>query len=171
MKPLLILCLGNEVLCDDTFGPTVAEKLLADDGLGDSVEVIFAALAGFRLLDLMQGKRRVLVVDSIRTEPSHPGELHFFPLGDMTPSTNLVASHQLNLPTALELGRRLGYEMPAEVDVLAVEVADIETLSEEMTPAVAASVAPAIDRIKAWVVRQSMEIDHEENRKRTDTVT
>ena len=151
IKPILVLCLGNEVLTDDAFGPVVARRLGTMLDPCDRVEVIFAPVAGFSLLDLMHRRERVLVVDSIQTGNARAGTLHFFEMGQLTPSRNLTCSHQMSLPTALELGRKMGYEMPKQIDVLAVEVADVTTLGEMMTQVVEAAVEPALVEIETWV--------------------
>ena len=159
MKDILVLCLGNEILSDDAFGPVVRERLLDRYDFGPSVEIIFAPLAGFALLDLLQGRRRVLIVDSIITDDARPGRLRYFEMGDFTPSRNLTISHQISLPTALELGRRLGYDLPSRIDVLAVEVDDVYTLSEQMTPAVAAAVDGAVLRAYEWILSHGRQPD------------
>lgn len=152
MKPILILCLGNEVLSDDAFGPTIAATMIAQRPEDERVDVVFAPVAGFSLLDLLNGREKALVIDSIVTGQAPAGTLHYFPLGNLTPSRNLTTSHQMSLPTAMELGRRMGYQMPERLDVLAVEVADITTLNEEMTDPVKAAIVPAMDRIDEWLV-------------------
>jgi hydrogenase maturation protease len=166
LKSTLILCLGNEVLSDDAFGPTIAQKLEIEPLLRDDVEVIFAPVAGFALLDLLQHRDRVLVIDSITTETGVPGALHFFPMGQLTPSRNLTTSHQMSLPTAIELGRRMGYEMPAQIDVLAVEIQDATTLCESMTPRVESAIEPAITQVKHWLASHTQE-DYHVDRKPT----
>lgn len=151
MKPLLILCLGNEILTDDALGPTVAKRLgprFVSDG---DVEVLFAPLAGFNLLDFLNHRHHVLIVDSIVTGKVPPGSISMFPGGHLTPSNGLINSHQINLPTALKLGRELGYTMPADIDILAVEALDVTTLSEQLTGEVAASVEQVVTRIIDWV--------------------
>jgi len=157
LKPILILCLGNEVLRDDCFGPEVARRLSGRGNLGEGVEVIYAAVAGFALLDLLHDRKRVLVVDTIQTGKAPPGTLHYFEAGLLAPSEHLINSHQMSLPTALELGRQLQIAMPHSVDVLAVEVKDVNTLSEEMTPEVAAAVEHAIELVGRWIVQDKME--------------
>lgn len=152
MRETLVLCLGNEILSDDAFGPVVKERLEDRFNFGPSVEILFAPLAGFALLDLLQGRSNVLIIDSIATGRSPAGRLHFFEMGDFTPSRNLTISHQISLPTALELGRRLGYELPQQIDVLAVEIEDVLTLSERMTPAVAAAVDGAVLKARDWIL-------------------
>jgi hydrogenase maturation protease len=161
LKPRLILCLGNEIVSDDRFGYEIAKRLLEQGDLPDDVEVQFAAVAGFHLLQLLVDRRKVLIVDTIRTEQVAAGTLHSFPAGVFTPSKHLTTSHQISLPTALELGRQLELEMPSLVDVLAVEAADLETLSEQMTPPVQAAVGDALGFIKEWIIQDKMEENHD----------
>jgi len=151
LKPVLILCLGNEVLSDDGFGAEVARRLIEAGGLGEEIEALFAPLAGFNLLDLLQARRRVLIVDTICTGKAPPGTLHLFSADILVPSRNLTTSHQISLPTALELGRRMGMLMPERIDVLAVEAEDVTTLSETMTPRVSQAVSEAVDQIRIWI--------------------
>ena len=158
--PTLILCLGNEVLSDDGFGPVVASRLRELGVEDDNTEVIFASLAGFVLIDLLKCRDRVLVVDSIFTGKHPAGTLYKFPAGVMTPSRNLTTSHQISLPTAIEFGKKLGCTMPKQIDVLAVEVEDIETLQEELTPAVAAAVEGAVSTIQDWLVAELKETEN-----------
>lgn len=150
-KPFLILCLGNEILSDDSFGFKVSNILNKYDDIGGNIEVAFAPLAGFNLLDLLKDRAAVLIVDTIITSNAKPGTIHYFPMGHFTPSKHLTCSHQVSLPTALEFGRLMGMALPQNIDVLAIEAQDTETLSEEMTENVSASLEPAIETIKNWI--------------------
>ena len=158
MKPL-ILCLGNEIISDDRFGAEIAELLQGCSAVTDKADIEFAALAGFGLLDLMSGRSQVLIVDTIRMG-ADPGTLHLFNSDRFVPSKNLTTSHQISLPTALELGKQLGYRMPMTVDVLAVEALDLETLNETLTPPVAAAIQPALDLVEKWVCKHQEESTH-----------
>lgn len=151
MKPILVLCLGNEVLSDDSFGPTIAGILNKRYDFGERVEVIFAPLAGFSLLDLLRDRQSVLIVDTIITGKAKPGTIHFFPVGQLTPSYNLTNSHQISLPTAIKLGQELGITMPEDINVLSIEAQDVETLGEEPTAPVKGAIDKAIGLIKDWV--------------------
>jgi len=157
LKPLLILCLGNEIISDDGFGPEVARRLMVNDYFSEQVEVIFAPVAGFKLLDLLTGRKKVLIVDTIRTGDAPPGTLNNFSAGAFTPSYHLTTSHQINLPTVLELGRILGVDMPEVVDVVTVEAEDLETLSEELSPSVHQAVDGAISLIEEWISQNTVE--------------
>ena len=150
LKPL-VLCLGNEIVSDDGFGPEVARRVHEDATLKELVDVVSVALAGFYLLDLLQGRSRVLIVDALAGSSfGAPGTLHFFPADTMVPSHNLVGSHQLSLPVALELGRELGYRMPKTIDVLGCVAENLLDLKEVLTPEVEKAVGPAADVVYSW---------------------
>jgi hydrogenase maturation protease len=151
LKPLLVLCLGNDILSDDSFGPAVAKRLESNGLNYGHVEVVFAPTAGFGLLDLLKDRRSVLIVDAIVTGRAVPGTVHFFEAGALTPSYNLINSHQINLPTALELGKQLQMAMPSDIQVVAVEAQDVETIGEQMTPPVAGAVETAVTAVRNWV--------------------
>lgn len=156
MKPLLVLCLGNDIITDDAFGSVVAKRLSRND-FGAFVEVIFASTAGFGLLDLLKDREAVLIVDAIITGKAEPGTVHFFPAGILTPSYNLINSHQINLPTALELGKQLGMAMPSDIQVVAVEAQDVETIGEQMTPPVEGAVDTVLTAVKDWIESKMIE--------------
>ncbi len=156
-KPLLVLCLGNEIISDDGFGPEIARQLAQHCDLKEQTDIIFAPVAGFHLIDLLADREKVLIIDTIRTGKVAPGMLHSFPAGQLTPSNNLTISHQISLPVALELGRNFGAKMPYVLDLIAVEAEDLETIKEELTPPVRAAVSDAIELVKDWVSRNAME--------------
>jgi hydrogenase maturation protease len=150
-KQVLILCLGNEVISDDGFGAVMAGILMGDPQVTSVAEVRFEPVAGFVLIDLLEGRGRVLIIDTIQTGHATPGTLHRFSSDVFVPARHLTSSHQISLPTAIELGRKLGLAMPDKIDILAVEAADLVTLSEELTPAIACSVEPAVAAVKNWI--------------------
>lgn len=156
MKPLLVLCLGNDILTDDALGSVVAKRLSRND-IDASVEVVFAPTAGFGLLDFLKDRRAVLIVDAIITGKAEPGTVHFFSAGVLTPSYNLINSHQINLPTALKLGKQLGMAMPSDIQVVAVEAQDVETIGEQMTPPVEKAVETVLTAVENWVASKITE--------------
>lgn len=150
-KSDLVLCLGNEILSDDAVGFYIADELLSCGEQYSTTEILFAPLAGFALIDLLKNRERVLVVDSILTGLFPPGTLQFHAVDHFTPSRNLTCSHQINLPTAVELGRKLGCDMPKHIDVLTIELKDAWTLCEELTPEVNDAIPNAVRKIKLWI--------------------
>ena len=161
MKPILVLCLGNDILSDDAIGPTVANRFKTVYTEIKEVEVLFAPVAGFNLLDLLHNRESVLIVDSIITGKVDTGTIHFFAADNLTPSNGLINSHQINLPTALQLGKILGYSMPNKIDILAIEVKNITTISEQLTPKVAKAVDKVIERITFWINTSKKELAYD----------
>lgn len=153
MNDRLILCLGNEILSDDGFGYVVAQHLKQTD-IPLEVDIETASVAGFALLDLLKDRREVLVIDAIQTSCAIPGTIHEFRADSLAPTINLVGSHQINLPTALELGRMCGMTMPDRIDIIAVEAADIHTIHEGLTPAIAKVVPEVQYRARRWITGQ-----------------
>ncbi len=155
LKIPLILCLGNEILSDDGFGAEVARLLAQDVSVTEAADVIFAPLAGFALLDLLVGRPRALIVDTIRTGTAKPGTLHRFPAAELAVTNHLTTSHQLSLPAAMELGRRLKWNIPDDIEVLAVEAQELERFEERLSEPVQAAVSEAVRIVKDWTSQKT----------------
>ena len=138
----LLLGLGNTLLCDDAVGIHVV-RYIAAGGAVPGVDIKEAEVAGFALLDLLEGYGRAIVVDAVRIRDSHPGEVVILDRIGLGPSLHLVAAHQIDLPAALELGRQLGRPVPGSVTIVGVQVEDDRTCSETCTPAVQAAIPEA----------------------------
>ncbi len=147
----LVLGLGNDLVADDGFGPAVARACRSRFERRTDVEVEEAAVAGLRLLDMLSGYRRALILDVVQTRRVPAGTLLDLPPGDSAGAWTLGGSHQCDLPTALALGRKLGFELPQEIAVLVAEAEDLSTIREELTPAVAAAVPRATDLVVDWI--------------------
>jgi len=129
-------------LTDDGIG-IHAVRLVRDAAAQAGIEVREAEVAGFALLDVLDGFDAVVVIDAIRIPDTSPGEVVVVDAEKMPPSLHLVAGHQVDLPTALALGREAGAHMPHEARVVGVQIEDDRTFGTEPTPAVAAAAEPA----------------------------
>jgi len=140
---ILVLGLGNPILTDDAVGITVAEEVRRRLEREDVV-VDQASVGGLRLLELILGYDKVILLDAIRTEVGQPGQIHRLSPEQFRGNLRAASPHDVTLTTALELGQRLGKDIPKEIVILAVEAADTETFGEELTPAVAAAVPEVV---------------------------
>lgn len=131
----LVLGLGNPILSDDSVGFRVAQALM---GRFDEkkVSVMESDLAGFSLLDLLLGYDKVIIIDSIQTEGGKVGQIYRLSPQDFATTRHAASPHDVNLITALELGKRLNLEMPKKITIFAIEVEDVTTFSEKCTPKV-----------------------------------
>ncbi len=130
MMKTVILGFGNPILTDDAVGIKIAQKLKEEN---PELEVIETSEAGIALLDLVTGYDKLIIIDSIKNERGKPGELYKFELENLKPAMDLSSSHGIDVATAFELGRELGYKMPKFVSIYAVEIKDNTTFGEKCT--------------------------------------
>jgi hydrogenase maturation protease len=126
----LVLGLGNPILSDDAVGLRIAQGLKQETPAQD---VIGTSEAGLALLDYAVGYDRLVIIDSIMTKAGKPGELYRLELEDLKPGISLSSSHGVDIATAFTLGERLGYPMPRQVTIYAVEITDNTTFAEKCT--------------------------------------
>jgi hydrogenase maturation protease len=142
----LVLGLGNPILSDDGIGCHVAlalkEKLKEPD-----IDVMEASIAGLDFLDLLARYDRAIIIDAIQTGEGTPGQIYRFEPDMLANTSHAASTHDVNLATALDLGKRLGLALPQKIDVLAIEVADTDRFSEECTPEVAAVIPDCIEMV------------------------
>lgn len=139
---ILILCLGNAIRSDDAVALRTADLLERDPPPGAVVRR--SAVSGLYLVDEMEGFERVVVVDAVRTGEHAPGTVHSFRLEDLRAPEG-PSPHSIGLPSALARARAAGVPVPAFIHVVAVEVADLETVGERLTPAVERAVPAAAE--------------------------
>ncbi|MDR5695180.1 MAG: hydrogenase maturation protease [Armatimonadota bacterium] len=136
-----VVCLGNDLLADDAFGPTVGEKL--QKSLPDDVEVITTSASGFSLLEEILGITHLLVVDTVLTGRDPPGTI-FLWRDEEVQIIPGSSPHYVGLFEALELGRKLCLRVPDEVVILAIEAADCTTVGGPMHSDVQAAIPVAV---------------------------
>ncbi len=142
----LVLGLGNPICADDGVGIRVAEAVKVRVHRPD-VEVAETSAAGLGLLDLMSGYQRMIIIDAIQTRNGKPGNIYRLGLEDLPAPLHCSTIHDVDLTTALELGRRLNMTVPREVVIYAVEVSDVTTFREGCTPEVERAIPQASDMV------------------------
>ncbi len=129
----IVLGIGNPVLRDDGVGIKVARRIKE---AAPDVEVVETAEAGLTLLDYAPDHDRLIIIDSIKAgsggaSESEAGEVCKIDFTSLDPAMDFTSFHGVDIVTAFELGRRLGYKMPERVSVYAVTVKDNLTFDEE----------------------------------------
>jgi hydrogenase maturation protease len=149
---ILVLGLGNDILGDDAVGLVAARRLRST--LPAAVDVLEQAGASLDLLDILEPYDRVLILDSILTGQHPAGTILEF---DRTDFQEVLgpSPHYAGLPEVLRLAEALGIPFPAEIRILACEVADpyqiragiSNTVQEALVP----FVARALDTVRPWL--------------------
>jgi hydrogenase maturation protease len=131
----LVLGLGNPILSDDSVGIKIAQEL---QGSIHELGVIVAesSSSGLSLLELLIDYDRVIIVDAIQTEEGKAGCIYHLGLSGLTESRHVTSCHGINLAMAIRLGKQLGLKLPQQIDIFAIEAADVNTFNEELTPEV-----------------------------------
>jgi hydrogenase maturation protease len=140
----LVLGMGNTILTDDGVGIEIARKLKERK---PELEVVETSEAGLALLDFIVGYDKLIIVDSVKTENGKPGELYKIEMGALKSTSHLTSLHGVDIATAFELGQRLGYHMPQQVSIYAVEVKDNTSFGEECTEEVGGKISLISEQI------------------------
>lgn len=149
----LVVGLGNPILTDDGVGIHVVRRL-AGQWSGDGVEFAEASVGGLRLLELIAGCDRLVLVDAIQTPAGTPGQIHRLAAGDLRSSLHAGSTHDFTFRGALAWGRQVGLTLPVDdaITIIAVEAEDVLTFGEALTPAVTAAVPRAVAMTLAELV-------------------
>ena len=147
--------MGNTILCDDGVGIYVVQEA-ARRCQRDDVDFTDASVGGMRLLDVMTGYDRIIMVDAIKTADGSPGDIRRLHPGDL-PTLHSGSTHDLSLIGALALGRGMGMKLPADGDfvIIAVEVEEVWTFGEECTLAVTEAIPRAVEAVLAELAGKS----------------
>ena len=142
----LVLGLGNPILSDDGVGIQVAREV-ANQLNSPQVTVAETSGAGLSLLDSIVGYDKVIIIDAIQTREGHSGQIYRIGPEDFSLTKHFSSPHQINLATALELGKMLDLAMPPTITIFAVEAKDITSFSEKCTPEVEQAIPEVVKMV------------------------
>jgi len=127
MSRVLIIGLGNVLMGDDAFGPSVVEALNAAFQFPPGVTVLDGGTPGLNLMPLMMDYEVLIVIDTVKSKGG-AGEIRLYRKADLSPAARSPRQgpHEPGLDevlTALDLAGR----GPAEVLLVGVIPESVET--------------------------------------------
>ena len=139
---------------DDSIGLRVAQELRGQFDGNPDIEVSEDYWGGLRLMERMIGFDRVIIIDAILAD-SEPGTIHLLSPDDI-PTQRSASAHDVNLPTALEFGRRAGAQLPpaSEITLIGIEAADVQTFDESLTPELECALPHAVEAVLSAMKRK-----------------
>jgi hydrogenase maturation protease len=145
MKPVLILGLGNLLQCDDGVGCRVAQEL-EQRALPDNVQVIDGGTPGVGLLNLLEGRQRVIIIDAAEMG-LQPGNFKRFDAEDalLTGSAQRISLHRTGIADALALAHELKIELP-KITFFGVQPARVDW-QDGLSPQVQSAMPRVIEAI------------------------
>jgi hydrogenase maturation protease len=145
----LVIGLGNSLRGDDGVGVRVAQ-ILAAQALPDDVEVVDGGTQGLGIVNLMEGRQRVILVDAADVGIDS-GEFVRFTLDEarLLGDDRHLSVHAAGLRDALLLAQALEV-LPDEVVIFGVQPANLEwdsTLSPQVEAALPSLVAAVLAEV------------------------
>ncbi len=152
----LVLGLGNPILTDDGAGIHVL-RAVAARWSGDGLDFQEASVGGLRLLEVIAGYDRLILVDAIQTPDGAPGQIHRLTPDDLRASLHAGSTHDLSFQDALAWGRRMGMALPPSerISIIAIEAEDVLTFGETLTSGVARALPRAVSVVFAEIGRDA----------------
>jgi hydrogenase maturation protease len=143
----VVVGLGNDIAADDGVGIATARRLETLIGGRTDVDVVALPWAGFALLDVLKGRRRAAIIDCLVTGERPPGTIVHIDESDLAGSVRLNSFHDISYPTAMALGREMGWKMPKTIAIWGIEAEIADVFSESLSPQVAAAVEQVVDEV------------------------
>jgi hydrogenase maturation protease len=154
MPPVLVLGVGNILLKDEGVGVHVVQTIEAQVAAGDlalpeGVEVCDGGTLGMDLLDLIEDRRKVIVIDAVEVDAA-PATVLRFTAEDLARREAVDLSlHQLGLFEMLAMARYLS-RAPDVVVIFGIVPKDMSP-GLELSAEVAAVVPEVIQRVLAEI--------------------
>lgn len=150
MKRIVVIGLGNVLLTDEGVGVHVVNRIEALHGEFPDVEFVDAGAAGMKLLHIIPGRQKAILVDcALMDEP--PGTLRRF-LPDQVRSIKALAGlsmHEGDLLSIIRLCGELG-DIPEEVVILGIEP-DIVEPGQEVSDCLAERMDEYVAAVRAEI--------------------
>jgi hydrogenase maturation protease len=143
----VVLGIGNPIIGDDGVAFHVIEALQADPPPGD-VTLTSADVSGLAILDLITGFDEVVIVDAIQTRNGIPGDIYRLGLEDFRVTKHTISPHDVDLPTALDIGKILKISLPTKISLVGIEIPDAYEFSTTLSHSVSDAVPRAVLMVK-----------------------
>jgi hydrogenase maturation protease len=149
----IVVGLGNPVLGDDGVGWRVADEVEAALGVAreagrtvPAVRVERLGVGGLTLMETISGYDTAILIDAAQFPGRPVGEVDSGPFSNLGGSGagHLDSAHDVSLDSALELGRRLGADLPDRIDTVTIQIEAKDEFVEGLSPAVEAAVPEAV---------------------------
>ncbi len=150
-NPILVIALGNDIMGDDAAGLEAARKL--EKNIGGGIDVFEISSAGFRLLDVMEGYEKVLLLDSVQSRSGRIGEIRELDKKELMGKYS-GSPHYTGLPEIIELASRLDISFPKELKALVIEINNESIIREGLSPVIEEKIplfaSKAHDILRNW---------------------
>jgi hydrogenase maturation protease len=143
-RKILILGIGNVLLKDEGIGVRVAEKMM-QMSLPSHVEVLDGGVKGLDLLYFIDGREKVIVVDTVKAG-APPGTLFRFTDKDLAAKKGTLRSaHGIDFSDVISIADFMGIK-PPEIVFLGIEPESLDA-SMELSPLIEKNIPVLINLV------------------------
>lgn len=154
----LVLGIGNEILMDDGIGPKIVNRLKDTLSLQNiQFETLF--IGGLGLLEFIQDYDTVIIVDAIKTLNGIPGTVYNFTPADFKETLHLSSFHDASFLTALRFGEKLGFKIPKNIQIIAIEIIEDRTFGNDFTTPLQVKYEDIFNYVSDFVKKLSLKND------------
>lgn len=132
-KKILILGMGNEILTDDGIGIKLLNDLKEKCPIANA-DYEALSIGGLEIVEFLSGYKTVIILDAIKTLNGVPGSIYRFVPDNFKVTLHIDNIHDISFLNALKVGKELGYDMPSQIEIIAVEIIEDMVFSSEFTP-------------------------------------
>ncbi|MFZ5906216.1 MAG: hydrogenase maturation protease [Nitrospirota bacterium] len=149
-KPILVLGIGNILLKDEGIGVRVAEQMMKMS-LPPDVEVMDGGVGGLNLLDYIEARKKVIVVDTVKAGTA-PGTLFRFTDRDLSDKKGFIRSaHGIDFSDVIAAAGYLGTK-PDAIVFIGIEPETLDA-SLELSPKMAEMIPVLINLVMKEIAR------------------
>jgi hydrogenase maturation protease len=142
----LILGLGSNILTDAGIGIHIVDKLKAEN-IFPNLFYDTALISSLEILEVIKGYETVIIIDGKKTGDVEIGTVNLF-RPETIPTLHLSNFHDFEFPQILELGNQIGYDIPANIFMIAVEIKDDQTFGDWLSKELSIYFPEIIKQIK-----------------------
>jgi hydrogenase maturation protease len=143
-KKILVMGIGNYLMCDEGVGVHVAEQLLKEP-LPEHIAVLDGGTGGFHLLEFFENHDHVILIDAT-LDGREPGKIRKIKPKFATDFPPAMSTHDIGLKDMVSALQFMG-KMP-EIDLFVVSIASIQDQGTELTPPVKSAIPEIIRLVK-----------------------
>lgn len=125
--------MGNEILTDDGIGIKLLNDLKEKSPVTNA-DYESLSIGGLEIVEFLSGYKTVIILDAIKTIDGIPGNVYRFTPDDFKTTLHIDNLHDISFLNALKVGKGLGYDMPQQIDIIAVEIIEDMVFGSEFTP-------------------------------------
>ena len=144
--PILVLGVGNLLMSDEGFGVRVVEELQKGSDLPRHVEIIDGGTAGHDLIDIIEKRTKIIIIDAV-DGGCEPGSIYRFTPADLQNGStyDMTSLHQIGILEILNYAHLFG-QAPQETVILGIQPLSLE-LKIGLSPKIEAQIPKMMELV------------------------